>query len=125
MSSRSFRDNNPGNIRHHSDGPGHPMYPVSLIFQGADDGDNYAKFPSISQGCAALAMLLATKYKDMTVGDAMAKYAPSDDGNDPQKYAKVICSWAGITTVRIIGTLAPNQFFDLCKAITRFEGWIP
>ena len=124
MSSRSFRNRNPGNIRYASAGVGKPIYPVVLQFQGTDDGDNYAKFPTIAKGSAALATLLSTKYGDMAVGDAMQLYAPSNDNNDPKKYAKIICDWAGITTLRVIGSLAPSQFFDLCKAITRFEGWI-
>ena len=122
MASRSFRNNNCGNLRYSAGNIGGP-YPIVLQFQGTDDGDNYAVFPTVAKGCAALTSLLAKNYGEMTVGDAMKKYAPSDDGNDPEKYAKVICAWAGITPLRKIGDLSPNLFFELCKAITRFEGW--
>lgn len=123
MSSRSFRNNNPGNIRHHSTGPGSTIYPVVLQFQGVDDGDNYAHYPTVAKGCASLASLLASKYGDRTVSQMVAKYAPSDDANDPEKYTRTVCGWAGINPATITSTLTPDHFFDLCKAISRFEGW--
>ena len=105
-------------------GPGTPTYPVVLQFQGVDDGDNYAKFPTVAKGCAALACLLASHYGTETVLVAMKSYAPSDDANDPGKYARTLLGWAGIDPATLIANLQPNQFFDLCKGITRFEGWI-
>jgi hypothetical protein len=122
MSSRAFRNNNPGNIRHH--GPSGNIYPVAERWLATDDGENYARFPSIPAGCAALVDLIATVYKDMTVTAMIQKYAPSDDNNDPGKYVLQICSWAVIQPLTMIRDLPPAKFFDLCKAISRFEGWI-
>jgi hypothetical protein len=123
MSSPAFRNNNPGNIRHH--GPTGKVYPVVERWNGKDDGNNYAKFLSVADGCAALADLMATVYENMTISMVIAKYAPSDDNNDPDKYTRVVCGWAGIKPETFIRDLPPAKFFDLCKAISRFEGWIP
>jgi hypothetical protein len=123
MSSRSCRNNNPGNIRHHNSK--NIVYPVNLILSGKDDGQNYASYPSIAKGCAALAYLLSTKYNDMNIIKAIAQYAPAEDQNDPEQYARVICQWMNLPNNVTIGDLHPNQFFDLCKGITKFEGWIP
>ncbi len=121
MPSRSYRNNNPGNIRHH--GPTGKVYPVVERWNGKDDGKNYAKFLSVADGCAALADLMATVYENMTISMVIAKYAPSEDKNDPEKYVRVICGWAGIDNRNYICDLPPFKFFDLCKAITKFEGW--
>jgi hypothetical protein len=118
---RSFRNNNPGNLRHH--GPA-GVYPVVERHHGTDDGQNYAHFPTVADGCAALADLLATAYKNSTVTQMITKYAPSDDKNDPEKYTRVVCGWAGIDSKAFIRDLEPAKFFELCKAITKFEGWI-
>jgi hypothetical protein len=80
---------------------------------------------TVADGCAALADLLATAYKNTTVAQMIAKYAPSDDKNDPDKYTKVVCDRAGIEPKVIIRDLEPVKFFDLCKAISRFERWFP
>lgn len=122
MATRAYRNNNPGNIRHHS-GSLEVIYPVVLQFQGLDDGDNYAKFPTRAKGCAALATLLATYYGNSTVRECINKYAPSDDNNDPDKYIMTICNWSLVQPTAVVGDLEPNKFFDLCKAISRFEGW--
>jgi hypothetical protein len=50
MSSRSFRNNNPGNLRHHCPAG---IYPVVERHHGTDDGHNYAHFPTVADGCAA------------------------------------------------------------------------
>jgi len=123
MPSRSFRNNNPGNIRHHNKDD--IVYPVVKKWYGKDDGMNYAQFPTIADGCAALSELIATAYKNVSVGQMISKYAPSEDKNDPEKYTKVVCGWAGINPSSWIRDLPPSKFFDLCKAVSRFEGWEP
>jgi hypothetical protein len=121
MSSRSFRNNNPGNIRHHN--AKGKVYPVVERWGGEDDGENYARFKSVPDGCAALADLLASAYKDLTVAQMITKYAPSGDKNDPEKYTRVVCGWAGVDPNGLIVDLEPKKFFELCKAVVRFEGW--
>jgi hypothetical protein len=121
MPSRSFRNKNPGNIRHHN--AKGEVYPVVKRWGGVDDGDNYARFKSIPEGCAALADLLASAYKDLTVAQMIDKYAPSNDMNDPDKYTRTVCGWAEIDSKEVIKELEPVKFFELCKGITRVEGW--
>ena len=122
MASRSVRNNNPGNIRHH--GPDGTIYAVVKAFNGEDDGSNYAHFPSVASGCGSLTALIAKVYNNYTVTDLIKRYAPSGDSNDPEKYAKVIMQMADISENKTISELNPFEFFDLCKAITKFEGWI-
>jgi hypothetical protein len=121
MTSRSCRNNNPGNIRHHN--AKGEVYTVVKRWRGVDDGENYARFPSVPEGCAALADLLASVYKDLTVAQMIAKYAPSEDKNDPEKYSRTICGWARVDSKDLIRDLEPGRFFELCRGITRFEGW--
>jgi hypothetical protein len=121
MPSRSFRNNNPGNIRHHNTKG--KVYPVAERWGGVDDGENYARFKSVPEGCAALADLLASAYKDLPVSQMIARYAPCGDKNDPGKYTRVVCGWSGIDPRVLIRDLDPGKFFDLCKAMAKFEGW--
>jgi hypothetical protein len=77
MPSRSFRNDNPGNLRHHG---AVGVFPIVERHYRKDDGHNYAPLPTVADGCAALA---ATAYKNSTVAEMIAKYAPSRDRNDP------------------------------------------
>jgi hypothetical protein len=55
----------------------------------------------------------------------IAKFAPREDKNDPDKYTRTVCGWAGIDPKASIKDLEPGEFFELCKAINRFERWVP
>ena len=58
----------------------------------------------------ALGDLIATTFENMTVSLVIAKYAPSDDNNDPDKYTRVICGWAGITPTTFVRDLPRPSF---------------
>lgn len=86
--SRAYRNNNPGNLR---------FGPFCKRRGAVNDGDNYAKFPTMVQGLSALADLLANpSYRDLTVADLFRRYAPAGDNNDPDRYARFVSDISGV-----------------------------
>ena len=81
---RSWRNHNMGNIRCGSFATRH----------GATDCDSggYAIFPDDDTGRDALIYLLfhTKSYRDLTIPEAMERYAPSEDNNHPERYADFI-----------------------------------
>jgi hypothetical protein len=99
--SRSFRNNNPGNLRYIRQNGAH------------NDGGGYAKFNSYEQGWNALMTMLANaaagKSKvyqpSMTLVHFFQVYAPSADGNHPIEYAKFVAKRLDVDPFRTkIGT---------------------
>lgn len=83
--SRSFRNNNPGNLRVQGD-------------EGVDK-DGFGKFSSYELGRSALEKDLAAKlvkYPTYTILQIMERYAPSSDGNNTQAYAQVVATALGV-----------------------------
>lgn len=86
--SRSYRYNNPGNLRHWGKTPVH---------------DGYAQFPSYEAGFQALRTLLLNAahgrsrvYRpSMTFLQFFQRYAPGDDGNHPERYAAFVTAALG------------------------------
>lgn len=94
--SRSQRNNNPGNLRF----TGY----VQRLGATGKDGSNFAIFPSADRGFAALCQFLRDAaegrlipYKgDPTLRQFYRVYAPSNDNNNPDQYAKVVASKIGV-----------------------------
>lgn len=92
--SRSFRNNNPGNLRVAGD-------------LGTDSG-GYGVFSSAEAGMAALTSDLqakARKYPNETLAEIMQRYAPASDGNDPLKYAKFVASKLGASVTDTLNSI--------------------
>ena len=115
MASRSYKNNNCGNIRWGS----------WAESRGAvDDGDGYAKWETPIQGLAAMISLLGVKsYRDLSMEDAIARYAPSTDNNRPREYADYVSHRAGVFITDKIGSLDPFEILRVVEAMIRFEGW--
>jgi hypothetical protein len=114
--SRSFRNNNPGNIRS-------GVFSRLAGSKGKDPA-GFAKFPTAVQGTAALARLLAGgSYRGLSILNAMKRYAPAQDRNDPDKYARYVAQAVGVSVHTFIDSLDPYQFLKMIQAITSFEGW--
>jgi hypothetical protein len=120
--SRSWRNNNPGNmIQSNNDdsigtagafGSKH-QYPVAV-------------FASEEAGTEAMLKNLSTsKYQALTVGDAIKKWAPSDDNNDPVKYGNTVSKWTGLDVKTEMNKLSSEQLKSVGVAIKRYEGWVP
>lgn len=116
--SRSWRNNNPGNLR---DGE----FARSHGAVGKDD-KGFAVFPTEETGQAALEALLQTKkYSGKTIAAAMSTYAPASDSNNPVAYAQNLARAIGAPTSATIASLTPQQFQAFTAQIRNHEGWKP
>jgi len=91
--SRAARNCNPGNIEWGKFAEDHGATGVE------PDGHTYkgrfAVFPSADVGFAALkALLLGPVYRDLTVAQAINRYAPPSE-NNPTTYINDLCVWCG------------------------------
>ena len=107
--SRSWRNNNPGNIRHSSKQIGSAA--GFAIFADYDIG-----FSEISN------LLKSDKYKNLSINDAIFKYAPPTE-NDTLIYQSLIAEFTGLDTSRIISDLSTEELADVASAIKRIEGY--
>jgi hypothetical protein len=106
--SRSWRNRNPGNLR-----PAIPGPPV--------DDKNYRVFDSLADGWRALVGDIEAKLAgshgltdDSTLRNFFDIYAPSDDDNDPDKYARQVATWLS----RDLGkTITPETTLGSLKQI--------
>lgn len=90
---RSFRNNNPGNVRRAS-------WP-------AKDADGFDIYADVIEGYEALVDDLADKFTDgknahqlgqsSTLADLFKVYAPAEDANDPESYAAFAAAWVGLS----------------------------
>ena len=113
--SRSFKNNNPGNLR---------FSPWTKSKGAKDDGDGYAIFPTLPTGFKTLGELIdGNKYSKHSIFEAMRIYAPVKDKNNPDAYAEFIASYAEVDPTDRIMDLTPIEFFKLLIGIMIFEGW--
>ena len=88
---RAQRNHNPGNIE----------YGKFSIAHGALRGDpRFAVFPTAVDGFACMSALFKSAYQGLTVAQAIAKWAPSNE-NDTQSYINNVCKWTGLTPASI------------------------
>ena len=115
MDNRARRNNNPGNLRYGD---------FARIRGAADDGDGYAKFPTLVEGVAALVDLLASRgYRNLSIKNCFLRYAPKQDNNDPDRYAKFVAERAGVSVDTILCDLHLVEFVNLVLAIAAMEGF--
>jgi hypothetical protein len=99
--SRCRRNHNPGNIEFGNFARAH----------GATHGDpRFAVFPDDKTGFEAMSALLIQGYANLTVAQAIAKWAPPIE-NDTESYIENVCTWTGLTqqTELTIPLLNPPQ----------------
>lgn len=112
----AWRNNNPGNIRK----PSKANMPVGVI--GMAGG--FLVFSSYEVGFDALQTLLRKDfYKNLTIFDAVAQYAPTIDKNDIKNYRKILVQVTKLDIKTKIKDLTNEQFLLLCLAIQRVEGF--
>ena len=116
MPSRSFRNNNPGNLRASAWVRGLPG------FVGVDDA-GFAVFSDWVFGLSAMMRLLrGATYRGRSIRDALHRYAPKSE-NDTARYIVFVCRRSGLDPEQIIGALTPDQFMALVAAMVIMEGW--
>jgi hypothetical protein len=113
--SKAWRCNNPGNL-----GKG----PFSTNHGAIGAYDEEAIFPDRETGHGAMrALLQGPNYGSLSIADALAKYAPADDGNDVEGYQDNVHQWANLDIGRTINSLDSGEMDRLLNAMQRQEGW--
>ncbi len=112
--SRSWRNNNSGNIR----------YGNFAVAQGAiGEAGGFAVFPNQEAGQAAQeALLRSPAYAHLSVNDAIAKRSPPSE-NNTQSLKNTIKRLSGLNGDERIGSLTSDQMRHFTAAIQRTEGW--
>jgi hypothetical protein len=110
---RNWRNNNPGNIEYG---------PFAIKYGAIGSDGRFAIFPSEEQGRMAQDALLKSKnYANLSLQDAIKRYAPSNE-NDPKSYANQIMKSTGIDTSKTYASLTPEEQSKVLDAMKRIEG---
>ena len=107
--SRSWRNNNPGNIRSSS---------KKIGMAGG-----FAVFKDYNTGFSAIVDLLQSNtYSVLTINDAISRYAPPVE-NDTKNYQEMLTKFTGVESSRVINTLTNEEVSNVARAIERIEGY--
>ncbi|MCL2749247.1 MAG: hypothetical protein FWE50_04215 [Alphaproteobacteria bacterium] len=111
---RAWRNNNPGNIRNGD---------FANRRNAIGIAGGFAVFPDYETGFAALVALLCTAtYQQMTVEQAINRYAPPVE-NNTSAYVVAVEKQIGIPRTTPMSQLSENNLRDFAKAIERHEGY--
>lgn len=112
---RSWRNNNPGNVR---------MSEFARS-NGAigSDADGFAIFPTLDAGSAAKQKLIfeGKNYKDLSLSDAIARYAPPSE-NDTARYQRTVLASVGGENKKMTD-YTPEERKSIIEAMTKVEGF--
>ena len=113
---RAWRNNNPGCLR----------YSEFTVTQGAiGHAGGFAVFPDDSTGMQAIcALLKSDSYRDLTISQAIFKYAPPHE-NDTENYNASLWKITGLNTATKLSALTDEQIMRVARAIRVVEGWAP
>lgn len=112
----SWRNNNEGNLR-----------PGSLSSNRiGKDKKNFAIFATPEDGHAAKKYLLfsSSSYKDLTLKDAIKKYAPASDNNNPVKYVANVMRDGNVEN-KVMHTYKSSEQTCIMDAMKIQEGYKP
>ena len=118
----AWRNNNIGNINY-------GLKDSRVIGHGGPKARNslrgrFAVFASEQEGKEALrTMLRGPAYANKSILDAMKKYAPASDRNNPWNYANSIKDEIDKPITTKLGSLSDNEMEEVIKVIRRIEGW--
>ncbi len=112
--SRAWRNNNPGNLR----------YTEFSVRMGAiGQAGKFAVFPDKETGQNALRELLKTKtYYNLSVADAISRYAPPSQNNTARYHAR-IKELTGVSLNKKLNQLSNAEMERVVGAISTIEGW--
>ena len=112
--SRSWRNNNPGNIRNSN---------FTRRHGHIGKAGGFAVFPDKETGKEALVSLLKVRsYQVLTLGGALNRYAPKSE-NDTEAYLAFIESITDISRDTPMEKMSDESIKLLADAIERFEGY--
>lgn len=114
--SRAWRNNNPGNIEKGT----------FADENGAIGGDTrFAIFPDEQIGRDAIvALLKSASYRNLTLQQAINRYAPPSE-NNTTGYVTFVVNTTGVARSTVLSTLTVSQLRSIAGAIKTIEGWIP
>lgn len=117
----AWRFNNPGNIRP----PSKRVITTHIGRAKMRDGGIFLIFPDYATGRAELKRLLRDPdyYAQRTLQEAIPKFAPKEDHNDPDKYIRVVTQRTGLSADTKLGSLTDAQLEQVMDSIERFEGY--
>ena len=112
---RAWRNNNPGNIRK----------PGSVKLEGIIGlAGGFSVFSSYAAGFAALQSLLKKSfYQELSIFEAVKKYAPAKDNNDVKRYQQILFQITKVDLKTKLNSLTDERFLLFCQAIQRIEGF--
>lgn len=113
----SWRARNPGNIRR---GDHYGAIPGATVHAGVNG--QFAVFPDEASGMAAIKRVL-DHYGHVTIEQAMNRYAPAADNNNPSVYAASVARQIGVPANTYVDSLSDAQMTSFAEAIKRVEGW--
>jgi hypothetical protein len=119
-----WRQNNPGNVKYSSN-PNWWGHKFGAMEGGkATDGDTFAVFPSLEAGNAARAHLLFENpnYKDLTLKQAMYRYAPPKSNPHINDYINGMAKAAGVSIDTRMRDFTPEQRQAAMKSQIESEG---
>jgi hypothetical protein len=116
--SRSWRNNNPGNIEYGS-------YARSKGAIGTDG--RFAVFPSYEAGRKAQGDLLFNSkgYRGLTLAQAINKWAPAGDNNNVPAYIAALVNGSGVSPDTRMEDIPPDMRDKILDAMQKHEGWRP
>lgn len=110
----NWRNNNPGNIRAGA-------FAMSMGAIGENGG--FAVFPTMEIGRKAADVLLrSSNYANKTAAQAIARWAPSGDNNDPAAYAASIAKQTGLDMNKKYVDMTPEEKGKFLDAMNKVEG---
>jgi RHS repeat-associated protein len=114
--SRSWRNNNPGNLVYGD---------FARENRSLGVAGGFAIFPDYQTGYGALSNWLQSPIRsDWTLTETMHSFAPSKE-NNTAAYIRFITDSTGIDTNTTLGALNSLQVNDLANTIQRYEGYVP
>jgi len=112
---RAWRNNNPGNMINSDFARKHGAI-------GTAGG--FAVFPDEATGMKAVKTLLrSSSYINLSIREAIHKWAPAADNNDPKKYTNMVQKYTGLAPDKKIKSLNDNELEKVANAIRKVEGW--
>lgn len=117
----AWRNLNPGNLKYGNFARSH-----GALGKG---WGGHAVFPTFEAGNHAMEMLLfggTTVYVNMSILNAIRRYAPSNDPrarNYPDQYARYVAQRTGVSVNTILGHLGPAHRQRMLEAMRTFEGF--
>ena len=103
-----WRNFNPGNLKGSS-------------LKCASSG-GFAVFESEEKGYEAAFALFRNSYNNSTIRDAVPKYAPKKDNNNPEKYVSDL-EGMDVNVDRVVSSFSDEELMDVLTKIAILEGW--